>query len=138
MEIVSWTPDLSVGQQKIDEQHQELFKRFNQVGEAIWNGQGKEEIGNIIEFLADYVNFHFADEEALMLENDYPEYSNQKSAHEGFILQVSEIKNKFEAGEATSEFVVDVITKLGDWFKNHIKKLDKDLGDYLASRISGA
>ncbi len=136
MDLIAWTPDLSVNNEKIDEQHQELFKRFNQVGEAIWDGKGRDEIGTMIGFMSEYVDKHFGDEEALMTAHNYPGYGAQKAAHDDFVRQVAEMRAKFDSGEVTSEFVVEVVTKLGDWFKNHIRKLDTELGSYIAERSS--
>ena len=134
MDLISWTPDLAVHVDKIDEQHKELFKRFNQVGDAIWEGKGKEEIGKFLGFMAEYVVVHFRDEEDIMLQNDYPGYSTQKSAHETFTKQMMEIKAKFDNGEADTPLVVKVVEELGSWFKNHIRTLDLALGNFISGK----
>lgn len=134
MDLISWSPDLAVHVDKIDEQHKELFRRFNQVGDAIWDGKGKEEVGKFLGFMAEYVVIHFQDEENLMLQNDYPGYSAQKSAHEHFTQQIMEIKEKFDKGQADTPLVVRVVEELGNWFKNHIRSLDVALGEFIVSK----
>ena len=66
-DLFTWTPDLSVHVQEIDDQHQELFRKFNEVGEAVWDGRGKDEIGKLIDFLADYLVlfFHYGIQKSL-------------------------------------------------------------------------
>lgn len=134
MDLISWSPDLAVHVDKIDEQHKELFRRFNQVGDAIWEGKGKEEVGKFLGFMAEYVVVHFHDEEDIMLQNDYPGYSAQKSAHENLTKQMMEIKEKFDRGEADTPLVVKVVEELGDWLKNHIRNLDVALGQFIANK----
>jgi len=133
-DLFTWTPDLSVHVQAIDDQHQELFRKFNQVGEAVWDGRGKEEIGKLIDFLADYVVTHFRDEEAIMQEHGYPGYQTQKKAHDDFVVEVNDMKSRLAAGDVTSDLIVSVVTKLGEWLRNHIKGLDRELGEYIVSK----
>ncbi|MFH0823652.1 MAG: hemerythrin domain-containing protein, partial [Pseudomonadota bacterium] len=96
MDLILFTPDLLVNVPKIDEQHRALIKKFNEVGDAVWDGRGRDEIGKLIGFMVDYVQFHFADEEATMLDCAYPGYSVQKSAHDDFVRRVGEIRKKFD------------------------------------------
>lgn len=134
MEIISWTPELSTHNETIDEQHKELFNRFNEVGEAIWAGKGRDEIGSLIGFLSEYVDKHFNDEEKLMVAHEFTGYEAQRAAHRDFVNHVAEMKSKFDSGEVTSELVVEVVTKLGDWFKTHIRTMDAQLGRHIADR----
>ncbi|MEW6351657.1 MAG: bacteriohemerythrin [Thermodesulfobacteriota bacterium] len=132
--LMTWTPDLSVHVDKIDDQHKELFQRFGQIEDAIWDGRGKDEVGEIINFMTDYTIFHFGDEEAIMKQHNYPGYAAQKQAHEYFTTEVRQMKARFDAGEITSGLVVEVIDTLGGWFKNHIKIMDKELGTFLQGK----
>jgi hypothetical protein len=34
---ISWTPDLTINVPAIDEQHRELIRQFNDLGEAVWD-----------------------------------------------------------------------------------------------------
>jgi hemerythrin len=132
--LMIWTPDLSVNVGKIDDQHKELFHRFGQVEDAIWDGRGKDEIGKIIDFMTEYTVFHFGEEEGIMKQHSYPGYPAQKEAHDYFTREVAGMKAKYDCGEITSNLVVEVIEKLGGWFKNHIKVMDKELGKYLQGK----
>ncbi len=132
--VMKWTPDLSVHVDKIDEQHKELFQRFGQLEDAIWDGKGKDEVGTTINFMTDYVIFHFSDEEAVMKQHNYPNYPAQKQAHDYFTGEIRQMKARFVGGEITSDLVVEVVEKLGGWFKNHIKIMDMELGKFLQGK----
>ncbi len=132
--MMMWTPDLSVNVDNIDDQHKELFRKFGQIEEAVWDGRGTEEVGMIIKFMTEYTIFHFSDEEAIMTKHKYPGYPAQKQAHEYFTGEVRQMKAKFDAGDITSELVVEVIETLGGWFKDHIKVMDRELGKFLQGK----
>lgn len=132
---VSWTEDLTVHVQKIDEQHKELIKRFNQLGEAVWDGKGKEAVGEMVRFLAEYTVKHFSDEEELMKIYAYPKIETHKRAHKNFVEEVSSLVNDLQSRDYDSAFVISVVNKLGDWTRIHIRVMDKELGLHIKAKM---
>lgn len=133
-----WTPDLSVGVDLIDNQHQELFKRINALRAAMSQGKGKLEIGKTLTFLEDYVVEHFTTEERHMRVHDYAAYPAHKAEHAAFVKEFLEFKKRFEAlesqGAITSFATIEIQRRLVDWLLNHIGKVDKALGTFLSSK----
>jgi hemerythrin len=134
MGLIMWTPDLAVGVEKIDDQHKQLFKAADDLAEAMWAGKGKDEVAKTIDFLAEYTRFHFGEEEATMARIDYPGYGGQKQAHETFVNEVTNLKSKYQSGEVTSSVAIEVLTKACNWFRDHIKTMDKALGDHIKDK----
>ncbi|MEK7700013.1 MAG: hemerythrin domain-containing protein [Planctomycetota bacterium] len=66
---VQWSENLAVGVTMIDDQHKGIFSRINTLMSAMSQGKGKEEVGKVLEFLADYTKKHFSAEEKLMMES---------------------------------------------------------------------
>jgi hemerythrin len=132
---VSWTEDMTVHVEKIDDQHRELIKRFNQLGEAVWEGKGKEAVGDMIKFLAEYTVEHFSDEEELMRIYEYPKAESHRQAHKDFVKKVGDLINDLHAREFDSPLVISVVNKLGDWTRMHIRVMDKELGSYIRSKM---
>ena len=64
--MVSWDPSLAVGNAEIDGQHQELFRRVDQLLRALQLGSVNAEVERVMAFVGDYVHLHFRSEEALM------------------------------------------------------------------------
>lgn len=128
---VQWRNDLAIGVEKIDTQHKELFNRAGQLLDACNKGKGKDEIGNLIVFLEDYVVTHFKDEEELQRKYNYPEYKEHKALHDDFIVGVKGIKEKFTKEGSSLLLIVDINRKIIDWLVNHIGKVDKKLGKYI-------
>ncbi|MFH1117539.1 MAG: bacteriohemerythrin [Pseudomonadota bacterium] len=128
---IQWTEDLRVGVNKIDDQHRELFKRVNDLAQAMWDGKGKEESVTIMDFLADYVVSHFSTEEGIMAAQGYPEYAAHKKIHDKFVEDFGKLRQQFDSGDVTSSMVITILDETCEWLKGHIKGTDKKLGTFL-------
>ena len=93
---MEWTPNLSVGDPEIDNQHQELFQLVSMLDHAITT-HSPEELGDIIKFLEHYVETHFKEEEDLMIAHNYEEYDLHKSEHENFKEIVKQLREDYDA-----------------------------------------
>jgi hemerythrin len=131
---IEWSDELAVRVPSIDIQHKELVKAINDLTEAMWQGKGMEEAGSLLDFLADYVVFHFGDEEKLMVLYGFPGYEAHKAVHEEFVRKFVQTRSQYQAGEFSSRSVIDLMDQTWDWLRNHIRKLDRELGDFMANR----
>jgi len=120
-----WNKSLEVGNDEIDNQHKEIFKRVNKLLSAMADGSGKETIGKLIEFLTEYVVSHFDAEENLMQKYNYTEYWQHKMLHRLLATDVFCIKQEFEGRGASSELVIQIQKKVCNWLKEHISTEDK-------------
>lgn len=134
-QYVAWTQLLTVHVSEIDHQHKELYKRLNDLLQAVLQGKGKDEVGQFVSFLADYTVFHFGAEEKLMQQHHYPEFSVHKKAHEHLTQEVGKMLDKVKTSGSDSDLVVSVLTQLSDWIGDHIGKMDKRMGEFLKTRI---
>jgi hemerythrin len=132
---LKWTQDFSVGVDKIDSQHKELFERINNLDAAMRQGSAKEEVVRLIEFLDKYVIIHFGTEEKHMTDYNYPGYSLHKAKHDWFKKEFSDIQTKLDTGGITPDLIVLSNNLLITWFSNHIRTIDLMLGSFLKSKI---
>ena len=128
---MKWKENLSVGIDKIDNQHKELFDRMNKLILAMREGKGKGEVMDTLKFLEDYVVKHFSEEEELQKKNNYPKYNMQHEQHEGFKNQLKKLRENFESKGTSSLLVLNVQKEMSNWWTKHIITLDKDLGKFL-------
>lgn len=135
MEHISWTMDLEVGVTLIDDQHKQFFKAANALAEAMFEGRSKEQVGKTLDFFLEYAQIHFRDEENLMINNGYPEYPNQKRAHEAFVKQIITLQERYQAGESTSALSIELLNGACEWLRNHIRLMDKPMGQNMQSKI---
>ena len=131
--LIEWTQDLAVNVPLIDDQHRELYSRMNWLCNAILEGKGRKEVRSFVRYLSEYTEFHFQDEERLMREHEYPGYQAQLTAHNLFKGRVHKMAVQADADDIPSDLVVSVVTEMKDWFSQHIRTLDKNLGIFLKS-----
>jgi hemerythrin len=132
---IVWTTEYAVGVPLIDQQHQELFRRINALLQACNEGQGKEKVGEILNFLEEYVQVHFGSEEEVMIKHAYPEYLAHRKQHQHFVENFMDLKRKFEQEGAGIHLVVTTNKVVVDWLRNHILLTDTKLGAFLKERI---
>ena len=95
---MQWTPALAVGHELIDAQHQELFRRFDALVRALTEAD-RAAVGQLYEFLGEYVVSHFAEEERLMGATGYPATAIHRAAHERFIRDYEDLKKLYAVGQ---------------------------------------
>ncbi|MBJ6800269.1 bacteriohemerythrin [Geomonas propionica] len=128
---IEWTTDLAIGVNEIDEQHKEIFRRFDRLLTACNEGKGNEEVLKLLLFLEDYVKEHFAAEEQLQKGSNYPDYPAHKAQHVAFMADVHKLTSSFREEGATLPLVIQTNRTLADWLIRHIKKVDTAFARYL-------
>ncbi|MGB3367733.1 MAG: hemerythrin family protein [Acidaminobacteraceae bacterium] len=129
----SWTSDLLTGHELIDEQHQKLFVHFNELYELIRVGKGQDEILSMIEFLEEYIKFHFDSEMELQEKSKYPGAEDHKRLHAIFKKQVSIFSKELKENGVDDKLLLRVNLTIVDWIRVHIGEEDKKFVKYLNS-----
>jgi len=130
----TWTAALETGNGTIDAQHKQLIGAINNLLEACSKGQGRATVKETADFLYQYTEKHFSDEEKLQLASKYPDYVNHKRYHESFKKVVREINEQLDAQGPTLVLVGKVNSSIGDWLINHIQKEDTKVASHIRSR----
>lgn len=131
-EFITWTDELSVGIEEIDEQHKVLVGLLNRMHEAIEEHHGSDTVAGILTELADYTKIHFAVEESLMRILGYPGYEDHKEIHDELLEQVMDLQKKVATGNTSISF--ELLHFLKVWLSKHI--MDEDMqysGFFLAA-----
>jgi hemerythrin len=128
---LQWRDNLATGNEDIDEQHQEMFRRYNRLLAACKEGYGKEEARIMLIFLGDYVKEHFSAEERLQIRSGYPGYSAHRQMHAGFVKTLRDLEEQLRTDGATVSLVIQTNQILADWLTQHISGADKELADFL-------
>ncbi|MDR3349418.1 MAG: hemerythrin family protein [Acidaminococcales bacterium] len=116
-----WDKSLETGHKMIDNQHKQLVAALNALIAACRSGQGHAEVANTMEFLAAYTIKHFADEEKLQAQYDYPCYLDHKRYHEEFKITVRGLTEELLREGPTDEVADKISSVIGNWLVNHIK-----------------
>lgn len=137
---IQFEDSLKTGNELIDTQHRELIARVNRLTEECKPGTEKTVAAQLLGFLMDYTNVHFADEEKLQEEHKYPLLDAHKEQHTAFVKAVEALEEMLVEEEGPSEaFVAAVKGNVVDWLLNHIMVWDKQVAQYVTGkqRIKG-
>ncbi|MCX7984839.1 MAG: bacteriohemerythrin [Bacteroidetes bacterium] len=132
MPLIQWTSDLSVNVSKFDTQHKRLIDLINELHDAMKVGKGNQILHKILEDMMQYTKTHFADEEALMKQYNYPGYTIQKIQHDKFVQELQDLQRKLLSN--TTTLTMEVMNFLKQWLTNHIQKTDKAYAPFFESK----
>jgi hemerythrin-like metal-binding protein len=123
MALINWNESLSVNVAEIDEQHKKLVGMINKLFEAMKSGQGNSVLGDIINEMINYTNFHFNTEEAYFDLFHFEKADIHRKEHKGFVERTKKFKEDFNSGKVLMS--IDVMDFLKSWLMHHIKGSDK-------------
>ncbi len=130
MEVLRWNDRFSVSNEEIDYQHKMLFNLVNYLTTSSGKSYNRTEIGEILDELIAYTEYHFAFEEELL--KNHLSIDSHREIHQGFIAKVHYFEEEFKKGEDVINS--ELFTFLVSWIKDHIlgtdvvffKSLDKN------------
>ena len=132
--MYKWDPYLETGNETVDNQHKQCMVALNNLIDAIKQGKGKEEVIQTMNFLNDYTIMHFSEEEKLMKENNYTDYSTHKRYHDEFKIVVDDLAQRLVNEGPTWELMNVVTFTFDDWLINHIKGEDFRMAAFVKTR----
>lgn len=134
-----FSENLITGNKLIDTQHKELIDRINKLLDSCELNTGKVTAVNTLDYLSDYTNTHFADEENLQKEIGYPDFDKHKVQHEAFKKTIGELHAMLQEEEGpTTAFVEKVEESVIKWFYTHIQGFDRSVAEYIFMRENGS
>ena len=136
MSSIQWNDNLASGSTEIDTQHKELFQRINSLLSAFDKGNAaREEVAKIVQYLTDYVVFHFGNEEKYMAKYAYSSMSAHKAQHEQFVKNFLKLKDRLLLEGISAPLAEETKELCVDWLINHIKYSDRALGLFLKLKM---
>lgn len=128
---LEWSESLAVGEASIDQQHKRLVELFNRLLNTLHANGSNQAIGDVLDDLVKYTQFHFAHEAELMEKYAYPERTDHLAKHDDLIRKVVVYRTRFEKGESVGG---ELTAFLRDWLINHILKTDRLLANHINQR----
>ncbi len=126
--VVQWNHDeMTTRVPSVDEQHQELIRLINAVHETAQKKKGGETLMRQLNFLGEYAQNHFANEEKIMAEHRCPSAGKNKVAHNKFLQDYQDLVQAARQHGPTPELAQKIQKMLGEWLKTHICKIDTGL-----------
>ena len=123
--------NMVTGNEMIDSQHKELIDKINKLLDSCEVGNDKVVAIKTLDYLADYTEFHFGEEEKLQESINYPAITEHKKEHDKLRQVVKDLYNMLEEEEGPSAaFVEQVNRNVIEWLYKHIKGFDRSVAEY--------
>ena len=126
MPIIDWNVSFMLGIQELDGHHKHLVKLLNAAYDDFREGVNIDK--SKLDELVDYAAFHFAVEESLMLETQYPDIPSHKAEHETFTGRLLDFKKNFNQRRDVS---VELLWFLCNWVTHHVRVTDAAFGHHI-------
>jgi hemerythrin len=131
--ILHWGDQFKVGIPRIDEQHQRLFRLCAFIASAVTQKRNSEIVHALLLELAAFADEHFADEERLMEELDYPEIESHRREHQVFRDRINALLN--EGGDDLT-IGIHVLQVTQSWLKTHLLERDHGYAEHFRNAQS--
>jgi hemerythrin len=126
---IVWKEEYSVGIESLDQDHKKLISLLNQFITAYDYAMSENYEREALDDLIAYTKYHFAREEELMVENEYPDVVAHKEQHKKMFEQVESFVELYN--EKGHDALDEISTFLSDWLINHINGTDKEYTKHL-------
>ena len=122
MEQIIWTEDFSVGVVRLDDQHKRLIQMINRLIAEPQTTTESETVSDLLSDMTNYAQKHFATEEELMRQHNYPRLEEQITEHRAFQKKTVDFCS---ATMLDVKIVPETMLHyLSDWLVHHILKID--------------
>ena len=132
MELIKLEDNLKLNIPEIDSQHETLIRLINLIHETMLQGADRAALDGLLSQLLEHTRTHFAYEEQLMSQYNYPGYEAHKSEHNRLMQHLVDLAERYKNGELLLSFAV--VLELKGWAAVHIETSDKPLGAFLNNR----
>jgi len=128
----AWNERYDTGIRIIDEQHRKLFRLVNDLRRMVQDGTDRAEVADLLEQLVVFTELHFATEENLMGQYDFPDLSAHAAEHASMLTSLRELLAKFQESHQTMAMLVP--TFMEGWLRHHISDGDFGFKTFLLAR----
>ena len=132
MAIIKWKQVYETGIVALDKEHQALVEQINALFEAVRAKRGAEVYADVVAMLETYVREHFAHEERLMQEYQFPGLAEHQQVHQNLVAAVQKLTVDHAVMDECAAH--ELLNFLRTWILEHIVKVDKKYGVFIESR----
>ncbi len=135
MAIIEWKDCYATGISEFDTEHQNLVTKINRLYEVIRSKEGDQSLSSIIDDLVDYAEVHFAHEEQLMADHNYPELADHREKHADLRKKVSAFKEQLD--QNNPQLPLQLFNFLREWLLQHIVEVDGNYSSFFKDKGIG-
>ncbi len=119
------------GDEEVDRQHKELFKKYDEFMTAIDGDISREEMLRWLEEMSRSSKTHFATEERLFDVYAYPDAGSHAEEHRKFVIELWALKTKIEDEASLKGSLRLAVKSLVHWLSHHVSETDMAAGEFI-------
>lgn len=131
--MLVWEDGYKTGIEEMDAEHLVLFALLNQLDVNINDDSAGECLGDVLNALGAYIEYHFAHEEALLKAWNYPGLTAHSALHHQFTQEVAHLRGQALEGGALPA-ALKVRAFVMDWLLGHILEKDVAYASFIAEK----
>jgi hemerythrin-like metal-binding protein len=124
------TDDLLTGIEAVDEQHRILFELANDVVETSDEKRGSAFFERTSAFLKEYIYYHFACEEMVMLEHHYPKLEAHSQRHASLRAELATLVLDPSAEGSVKKLNAQLCFFIEDLVVQHVRTWDREMAAF--------
>jgi hemerythrin len=125
MSVLQWRDEFSVGIEEVDHEHRELIEMIRSLQESLKEGADVDDVIDVLGEIYAQIAAHFALEEKMMRQTQYPALADHKEDHETLLDDLRDIMDEVEDDGVLDE--PRLTDDLDRWFSDHFKTHDAKL-----------
>jgi hemerythrin len=135
---IGWNKELETGIDLIDKQHRRyvslLSDYFVKVSKYTETDEKIDQLTESFDFLRNYTEEHFATEESIMRDADYPDYYAHQDEHLYFLRHIGDLYHEMKTEGFSTGLSREVDFYTVEWFIEHILLADMRLVEFINNR----
>jgi hemerythrin-like metal-binding protein len=132
LKIMAWDDSLSIDKGVLDNHHKRIFDQVNLFFGRMMTGEGIKGAMEMLDTLGRTLQQHFADEEALMNAQNYPDLQRHRKEHQDGWATYQHMRREVERGAPDGG--PKLLAFVAEWLKDHIGHQDRKLVDFLRTK----
>ena len=132
MALLSWSKQYEIGNDLIDNEHEELFRLINRFHTLWLEARDRHDIAKVLNQLVSYAEMHFRHEEQIMEDAGFSKLEVHRKVHESLIETIFELQKSYE--EKSLRLEMETMKFVKSWLVDHILMNDYQFRDFLSHK----
>ena len=131
-DFLEWKNEYSVGIEEIDNQHKHLMELIKNLLKIcmVDSSTKLESFSELASTAIKRFTEHFATEERIMLDKNYPKYEEHKIRHDKLLVDVKGMMENITDEDQDAK-LMNIVIFIREWFVETVHGSDKEMGIYL-------
>lgn len=129
--VIFWDKQFEIDVKEIDADHKSIIMSYQKLYSLMKEGKGHHYYKELVEFLQNYINTHFAREEVLHKRYDYTLKDEHHQIHIEFVASINKLIEKGTSESVTNIDIIKMNLFIKQWLIHHILVEDLKFGAFL-------